>query len=63
MLYNSPRRTGVNIGPDQVARLAELPTVAAIKDSSADILQVTEIALRLKDRLSVFVGYETMIRP
>lgn len=62
MLYNSPRRIGVNIGPDQVARLAELPTVAAIKDSSADIVQVTEIARRLKDRLSVFVGYETMIR-
>ncbi|MDQ0473293.1 4-hydroxy-tetrahydrodipicolinate synthase [Labrys wisconsinensis] len=62
MLYNSPRRIGVNIGPDQVARLAELPTVAAIKDSSGDIVQVTELARRVGDRLSVFVGYETMIR-
>ncbi|RJF86809.1 4-hydroxy-tetrahydrodipicolinate synthase [Oleomonas cavernae] len=62
MLYNSPRRIGLNIGPEQVARLAELPTVAAIKDSSGDIVQVTELARRVGGELSVFVGYETMIR-
>ena len=62
MLYNSPRRIGVNLGPDQVARLADLPTVAAIKDSSGDIVQVTELCRRVGDRLRVFVGYETMIR-
>jgi 4-hydroxy-tetrahydrodipicolinate synthase len=62
MLYNSPRRIGVNLAPDQVARLAELPTVATIKDSSGDIVQVTELCRRLGDRLGVFVGYETMIR-
>lgn len=62
MLYNSPARIGVNITPDMVERLAELPNVASIKDSSADIQQVTELARRVKDRLAVFVGYETMIR-
>jgi 4-hydroxy-tetrahydrodipicolinate synthase len=62
MLYNSPRRIGVNVGVDQVARLAELPTIAAIKDSSADIVQVTELCRRVGERLCVFVGYETMIR-
>lgn len=62
MLYNSPARIGVNITPDLVARLAELPNVVAIKDSSADIQQVTELAARVKGELSVFVGYETMIR-
>lgn len=62
MLYNSPARIGVNITPDMVERLAELPNVAAIKDSSADVQQVTELARRVKDRLAVFVGYETMIR-
>jgi 4-hydroxy-tetrahydrodipicolinate synthase len=62
MLYNSPRRIGVNLLPDQVERLSALPTVVAIKDSSADIAQVTELCRRLGDRLRVFVGYETMIR-
>lgn len=62
MLYNSPRRIGLNLTPDQVERLAGLPTVAAIKDSSGDIVQVTELCRRVGGRLSVFVGYETMIR-
>jgi 4-hydroxy-tetrahydrodipicolinate synthase len=62
MLYNSPRRIGLNLGVDQIARLAELPTVAAIKDSSGDIVQVTELCRRVGGKLSVFVGYETMIR-
>jgi len=63
MLYNSPRRAGVGLDVQLVSELAELPTVAAIKDSSGDIVQVSELARRLGDRLSVFVGYETMIRP
>lgn len=62
MLYNSPRRTGVNLGVDLVERLAELPNVVAIKDSSGDIVQVTELARRVGGRIGVFVGYETMIR-
>lgn len=62
MLYNSPARLGVNVVPDLVAKLAELPNVVAIKDSSADIQQVTELCGKVKDELAVFVGYETMIR-
>lgn len=62
MLYNSPARLGVNLMPDLVAKLADLPNVVAIKDSSADIQQVTELCQKVKDRLAVFVGYETMIR-
>lgn len=62
MLYNSPARIGVNVTPDMVARLADLPNVVAIKDSSADIQQVSELCRKVGDRLAVFVGYETMIR-
>lgn len=62
MLYNSPVRIGVNLTPDLAAKLADIPNVVAIKDSSADIQQVTELCAKVKDRLAVFVGYETMIR-
>lgn len=62
MLYNSPARIGVNLTPDLVARLAEVPNIVSIKDSSADIQQVTELAGKVKGELAVFVGYETMIR-
>lgn len=62
MLYNSPVRIGVNLTPDLAAKLADIPNVVAIKDSSADIQQVIELCAKVKDRLAVFVGYETMIR-
>ncbi len=63
MLYNSPRRAGVDITPALVEQLAALPTVVAIKDSSGAITQVSELVQRVGDKLRVFVGYETMIVP
>lgn len=62
MLYNSPRRAGVSLTVGMVEDLAKHPNIAAIKDSSGDIVQVSELARRLGGRLQVFVGYETMIR-
>jgi 4-hydroxy-tetrahydrodipicolinate synthase len=63
MLYNSPRRAGVDITPALVEQLSKLPTVVAIKDSSGVINQVTELVQRVGQKLRVFVGYETMIVP
>ncbi|ACA18219.1 dihydrodipicolinate synthetase [Methylobacterium sp. 4-46] len=63
MLYNSPRRAGIDINPALVEQLSKLPTVVAIKDSSGLINQVTELVQRVGGSLRVFVGYETMIVP
>ncbi|WP_018264102.1 dihydrodipicolinate synthase family protein [Methylobacterium sp. WSM2598] len=63
MLYNSPRRAGIDINPALVEQLSKLPTVVAIKDSSGLINQVTELVQRVGGKLRVFVGYETMIVP
>ncbi|KUM26753.1 dihydrodipicolinate synthase family protein [Mesorhizobium loti] len=63
MLYNSPRRAGVDITPALVEQLSALPTVVAIKDSSGVITQVSELVQRVGDKIRVFVGYETMIVP
>ncbi|MBY3122489.1 dihydrodipicolinate synthase family protein [Rhizobium laguerreae] len=63
MLYNSPRRAGIDINPALVEQLSALPTVVAIKDSSGVITQVSELVQRVGDKLRVFVGYETMIVP
>ncbi|MER9567332.1 dihydrodipicolinate synthase family protein [Mesorhizobium sp. M0571] len=63
MLYNSPRRAGIDITPALVEHLSALPTVVAIKDSSGVITQVSELVQRVGDKLRVFVGYETMIVP
>ncbi|MCK1449365.1 dihydrodipicolinate synthase family protein [Bradyrhizobium sp. 35] len=63
MLYNSPRRAGIDITPALVEQLSALPTVVAIKDSSGVITQVTELVQRVGNKLRVFIGYETMIVP
>ena len=63
MLYNSPKRTGVNLTPEFVHKISEMPQIVAIKDSSGDIRQLNDLCIKVKDKLSVFVGYETMIRP
>ena len=62
MLYNSPRRAGVDLTPEMVEDLLDLPSVVAIKDSSGSIVRVSELCQRFGGRLDVFVGYETMVR-
>ena len=42
-LYNVPGRTGVNLLPDTVRRLAEHPGVVAVKEASGSLDQVSEI--------------------
>jgi 4-hydroxy-tetrahydrodipicolinate synthase len=52
----------VRIAPETLARLAELPNVAAVKDSSGD-LQNTLDYLRVAPRLAVLQGRDTIIYP
>ncbi len=61
MLYNGTRRTGVNLTPRLVARLAEIERVVAIKDSSRDFLLMCELIQRVGDKLRVFTGLESML--
>jgi 4-hydroxy-tetrahydrodipicolinate synthase len=57
VLYNIPRRTGVQITPDMVDRLADHPKVIAIKESSKDWGILSQVIRRTRDRISVFAGY------
>ncbi|ELR64340.1 Dihydrodipicolinate synthase [Photobacterium marinum] len=40
ILYNVPSRTGVDLLPETVARLAEIENIVAIKDATADLSRV-----------------------
>jgi 4-hydroxy-tetrahydrodipicolinate synthase len=44
VLYNIPGRTGSNILPETIARLAELPTVVAVKEATGSLDQASHIA-------------------
>jgi 4-hydroxy-tetrahydrodipicolinate synthase len=64
ILYSNPATCGgVKIDPDTVARLAEMPNIVAIKDSSGDLQNVIEMIRAVPDRFSVMMGRDTLIFP
>jgi 4-hydroxy-tetrahydrodipicolinate synthase len=62
VLYNIPYRTGVNLLPETVARLAEtVPHLVGIKACALDLGQVAELIRLVGDQLSVLAGEEYMV--
>lgn len=43
LIYNMPANTGINLGPDVAVPLAQHPRIIGMKDSSGNIVQITEI--------------------
>jgi 4-hydroxy-tetrahydrodipicolinate synthase len=60
MLYNYPGRTGVDLVPDLVERLAGLETIRYIKESTGDVTRVSEIIRRCGNEITVFCGCDTL---
>lgn len=56
ILYNVPGRTSVNLLPQTVARLAEIPRIAGIKEATGDMKQVSEVIRLCGDRITVLSG-------
>lgn len=62
ILYNNPATCGgVKIDVDTVARLAEIPNIVGIKDSSGDLTNTNEMIRAVPDRFSVLMGRDTLI--
>ena len=65
--YNIPGRTGVNIAPKTMARIAkELPTVVAVKEAAGSLDQVSEIlqyTSSLKRAFTVLSGDDSLTVP
>jgi 4-hydroxy-tetrahydrodipicolinate synthase len=60
MLYNYPGRTGVDMRPDFIERLAALANVRYVKESTGEIARISELIRRCGDRLGVFCGCDTV---
>ena len=43
ILYNIPGRTAANLEPATIARLAQIPNIVAVKESSGSVMQITDI--------------------
>ena len=61
VLYNIPGRTAKNIEPETIARIAELPSVVAIKESAGSMDQASQI-LALCD-LTLLSGDDSLTLP
>jgi 4-hydroxy-tetrahydrodipicolinate synthase len=63
IVYNVPPRTSVNILPDTLLRLAEIPNIVGVKEASGDISQVAEIITRAAPGFKVLSGDDSMTLP
>ena len=63
ILYNVPSRTGMNIEPATVKKLAEHPLVCGIKEASGNISQVATIRQMCGDDIDVYSGNDDQIVP
>ena len=63
LLYNIPGRTGANLEPATVLRLAELENVIGIKESSGNIAQITELLTTAPRDFKVFAGDDGLALP
>jgi 4-hydroxy-tetrahydrodipicolinate synthase len=63
IVYNVPGRTGSNILPDTILRLAEITNIAGVKEASGDISQIGEICTRAPERFRVLSGDDSLTLP
>lgn len=60
VFYNIPGRTGSNIEPATMARLAEFDNIVGVKEATGSIDQVIDIRLACGDKLAVLSGEDTL---
>src|SRR4051812_26875192 len=63
MLYCVPGRTGANIEPATVARLAKIPNIVAVKEASGSITQIAEVLNQVPESFLVFSGDDAITLP
>ena len=63
VLYNVPGRTGANIEPATLARLAEIPNILAVKEASGNMAQIAEVLNAVPENFLVFSGDDALTLP
>lgn len=60
IVYNIPGSTNVNLTPDLLEKLVEIPSVVGIKESSGDFNQFFSTVRAVGDRVAVFCGVSSL---
>ena len=63
VLYNVPSRTGTNITPSTLARLASIDNIVGVKEASGDIGQMAAIFQQVPKTFSVLSGDDSVTLP
>ncbi|MEA5503255.1 4-hydroxy-tetrahydrodipicolinate synthase [Halotia wernerae UHCC 0503] len=63
LLYNVPGRTGQNLSPETVARLAEINNIFGIKESTGNIDQASEIRRLTSKEFQIYSGDDSLTLP
>jgi 4-hydroxy-tetrahydrodipicolinate synthase len=63
LLYNIPSRTSTNLLPETILRLAEIPNIVGVKESSGNLAQITELLTHTPPGFAVFSGDDALTLP
>ena len=63
MLYNIPGRTGKNLEPETVAKLAEIENIVAIKEASGNLDQASQIRQLTSLEFKIYSGDDSLTLP
>jgi len=63
MAYNVPGRTGVDLLPDTVKRLLDVPEVVALKEATGSVLRALDLYELVGDRLTLLSGDDFVVAP
>ena len=63
ILYNVPSRTGCNLQPKTVARLAEHPNIVGLKEAAGNMAQMVELMRLCGDKLDIYSGEDALTVP
>ncbi|MBQ7139504.1 MAG: 4-hydroxy-tetrahydrodipicolinate synthase [Clostridia bacterium] len=63
IVYNVPSRTGLNIGPEALAKICEHENVIAVKEANSDVGQAMEKIRLCGDKVDFYSGNDDLIVP
>jgi 4-hydroxy-tetrahydrodipicolinate synthase len=63
VVYNVPSRTGCNVEPATVVRLASLPTIVGVKEASGNMTQMCEVCRAAPEDFIVLSGDDAVTLP
>ena len=63
IVYNVPGRTGLNMLPATLAQIGQHPNIAAMKEASGNIVQVSEMIRLCGDSVDLYSGDDAMTVP